>query len=310
MQGKVVALNTASVKNVKKASVTEVVIKAGHGVVGDAHAGSTRQVSLLEWERVNEVGSEMQLNPGDFGENITTEFAELSSLSIGDRIQVGESVILQISEIGKICHSPCSIGQRLGNCIMPQHGMFANVLKGGRIVPGDLIEHTQRKVGAVLVSSDRCALGVNEDQSGLLLVELLNELGIVLGEYKILPDEEAELSDQMRYWSDQCTLDLILTTGGTGFSPRDCMPEATQALITSPSPGIAEAIRRLGFSHTPFACISRAVSGLRGRTLIVNLPGSRRAVEESLELLRTIIPHVLSAIRGEIIDCGTDKRPK
>jgi len=309
MHGRVVAVNTSPVKNVKKTSVSEIVVTPGFGVVGDAHAGSARQVSLLEWERVNEVASDMELKPGDFGENITTELSDLSLLSIGDRIQIGESVILQISEIGKICHSPCSIGQRLGNCIMPQHGMFAKVLKGGIITPDDTIKHTKCRVGAVLVSSDRCANGSREDESGLLLVSLLDELDISIGEYKILPDEESELSDQLKYWSDQCALDIILTTGGTGFSLRDCMPEATIAVIDSLAPGIAEAIRHEGFSHTPFACISRAVSGLRGRTLIINLPGSSRAVEESLGLLRTIIPHILKSMHGYITDCGMDKRP-
>jgi molybdenum cofactor synthesis domain-containing protein len=294
---------------VKKSSVNEILLKAGHGVIGDAHAGTPRQVSLLEWERVNEVASEMELKPGDFGENVTTEDADLASLSIGDRILIGDSVVIQISEIGKICHSPCSIGQRLGNCIIPQYGMFAKVLKGGIVLPGDSIIRTQCKVGAVLTSSDRCSAGVREDESGPVLVDFLDSLDIKLAEYNVLPDEQTELSEQLKYWSDQCAVDLILTTGGTGFTLRDCTPEATLAIITAQAPGIAEAIRREGFSHTPYACISRAVSGLRDKTLIVNLPGSKRAVEESLDLLRTIIPHILNSIRGETTDCGTEKRP-
>jgi len=112
------------------------------------------------------------------------------------------------------------------------------------------------------------------------------------------------LSAHLRYLADRCAVDLILTTGGTGLSPRDRTPEATLAVLESPADGIAEAIRFEGLRHTPNACLSRAVSGLRGRTLIINLPGSARAAEQSLPLLRGILPHALELIRAEVADCG------
>ena len=303
MRGRVVSVNTSLKKGDRKTPVGEAILLPGYGIKGDAHAGGARQVSILANEHVLEAAAVLPLKPGDFGENITTEGFDLSSLHIGDRVCIGPEAILQLSEIGKTCESPCSIGQRLGDCIMPKHGMFAKVTRGGRIATGDTVEPCSRKVAAVLTSSDRCSRGERQDESGPLIVDLLRELDVFVAEHAILPDDEAGLSDKLSFWADKCALDLAITTGGTGFSERDRMPEATLAVVTSPAPGIAEAIRHEGLSHTPFACLSRAMSGLRGRTLIINLPGNRRAVAESLDFLRVILPHVLETIRGEVTDC-------
>ena len=305
MQGRITSVNSSSKKGEKKHPVSEAALVAGCGMTGDAHAGGERQISLLARESIDKaVASGVQLVPGDFGENITTEGIDLCSLTIGSRLLVGEEAILQISHIGKTCETPCSIGQRLGECIMPREGMFAKVVRGGRISVGDSVELSTLKAAAVLTSSDRCARGEAEDRSGPILVDTAKELGFALADYTILPDEECELSAHMRYLADRCAVDLILTTGGTGFSPRDRTPEATLAVLESPADGIAEAIRYEGLRHTANACLSRAVSGLRGRTLIVNLPGSARAVEQSLPLLRGILPHALEIIRAEVSDCG------
>jgi len=305
MQPRVISINSSAKKGVKKSPVSEAVLVAGHGMEGDGHAGGARQISLLAQESIDRaIASGVELVPGDFGENITTRDIDLCSLGIGSRLLAGEGVLLQISHIGKTCETPCSIGQRLGECIMPREGVFAKVVRGGRIAVGDTIEPTTMKAAAVLTSSDRCSRGEAEDRSGPVLVELVKELGIALADYAVLPDEEAELSARMKYWADLCAVDLILTTGGTGLTPRDRMPEATLAVLDSPADGIAEAIRYEGLRHTPHACLSRAVSGLRGRTLIINLPGSTRAVEQSLDLLRAILPHALELIRSEVADCG------
>ncbi len=297
------SINSSPTKGDKKSPVGEALLVAGHGMEGDAHAGGERQVSLLSSESISKAAAAgIHLAPGDFGENITTEGIDLCSLEIGSRLLIGDDVILQVSHIGKVCHAPCSIGQRLGECIMPREGVFAKVMRGGRIIVGDGIESTNLKTAAVLTSSDRCSRGEAQDRSGPMLVDLVSELGFALCDYTVLPDEEALLSEHMRRLADRCALDLILTTGGTGFSPRDRTPEATLAVLETPANGIAEAIRHEGLHHTPKACLSRAVSGMRGRTLIINLPGSVRAVEQSLGLLRGILPHALEIMRGE----GTD----
>ncbi|MDO8587310.1 MAG: molybdopterin-binding protein [Armatimonadota bacterium] len=306
MTGIIQSLNTSLEKGTRKSAVPEAVLVAGLGIEGDAHAGEARQVSLLASESIAKgLNRGVELAPGDFGENITTRGLDLGSIRLADRLLVGSDAIVQISDIGKVCNTPCSIGQRLGDCIMPREGVFAKVMRGGRISVGDRVERTTVKVGAVLTSSDRCAAGEREDESGRLLVDLMAEIGVALADYSVLPDDETGLSSKLAHLADRCAVDIVLTTGGTGFTARDRMPEATLAILHSQAPGISEALRTEGMRHTPYACLSRGVSGLRGRTLVVNLPGSKRAVSESLDLLRAIIPHVLESIRGELTDCGT-----
>jgi len=305
MPGKIVSVNLAQRKGEPKSPVSEGMLRAGYGLEGDAHAGEPRQVSLLAREAVDACADKgLELKSGDFGENITTFGIDLASLRIGERLAVGSEIILQISDIGKTCVNPCSIGKRLGECIMPKSGIFGKVVRGGRIAPGDTVDRVNLKAGAVITSSDRCSRGERDDESGPLLVALLREIGIAPVDYSVLPDDEAGLVEKLIFLSDRCAVDLILTTGGTGFAPRDRMPEATLSVINSPAAGISEAIRQEGMRHTPMACLSRGVSGLRDRTLIVNLPGSARAVTESLDLLRTILPHALEVLRSEITDCG------
>jgi len=122
----------------------------------------------------------LALRPGDFGENITTLGIDLASLSVGERLTVGPEAALRVSEIGKTCTPPCSIGKRLGECIMPKEGLFAKVVRGGPVAPGDPVERTTLKAGAVLTASDRCAYGECRDESGPLPVELLREIRVAL----------------------------------------------------------------------------------------------------------------------------------
>lgn len=119
-----------------------------------------------------------------------------------------------------------------------------------------------------------------------------------------MPDDEATLAVELKYMADGLALDLVLTTGGTGLSPRDRMPEATRAVIDREVPGIGEALRAAGYRHTPHAMLSRAVAGVRGTTLIVNLPGSPTAVKENLEVLLPVIPHAMEVLQGRAVNCA------
>ncbi len=151
----------------------------------------------------------------------------------------------------------------------------------------------------ILTISDKGFVGEREDLSGKTLkTMLLTEKGYNIKQYKIIPDEIKDIKEELLSWSDQDKLDLILTTGGTGFGPRDVTPEATKEVITKETVGISDIIRNEGWKRNRRAILSRAVAGIRGNTLIINLPGSERGAKESLEMIIDIIPHALEMIRG------------
>ena len=158
------------------------------------------------------------------------------------------------------------------------------------------------KIGVVCVS-DRCAQGVCEDVSGKLMLELLAPVAEETL-YRLVPDERLEIEFALCDLADDRHADVILTTGGTGFAPRDVTPEATIAVIDRAAPGISEAIRLKSLAVTPNAMLSRAVSGIRGKTLIVNLPGSPKAVRESLEVVLPVLPHAVETLSGNTQNCG------
>jgi len=162
------------------------------------------------------------------------------------------------------------------------------------------------KVG-ILTVSDKGARGEREDRSGPAIREMMEAAGGEIVRSKIVADEQDEIRAALIDWSDE-ELDLILTTGGTGFSPRDWTPEATKAVIEREAPGIAEAMRRAGMQKTPTAMLSRAAAGIRKRTLIVNLPGSEKAVRESLEAILPALPHGVEILKGTASECAKPHR--
>ena len=155
----------------------------------------------------------------------------------------------------------------------------------------------------VLTISDKGSRGERPDESGQVIQRCLAAIGIEQKEYDIVPDEREAISAKLRDWTDK-GLDIVLTTGGTGLAPRDVTPEATRDVLDREAPGFAEAMRKHSLDITPLAMLSRAVSGIRGRTLIINLPGSPKAVSECLEAIAPALPHALETLKGQAAECA------
>lgn len=151
----------------------------------------------------------------------------------------------------------------------------------------------------VITVSDACSRGEREDESGQTLVELLSEMGAEIFSREVLADDLEPLTTQLIYFADQEEVNLIITTGGTGFGPRDNTPEATRMAIEREAPGLSEAIRAESLKHTPMGMISRGVCGIRKATIIVNLPGSPKAVRESFAVIKPVLPHVVELLAGK-----------
>jgi molybdenum cofactor synthesis domain-containing protein len=154
----------------------------------------------------------------------------------------------------------------------------------------------------ILTISDKSWRGQREDKSGVAIREGLSGLGGSVAQYEVIPDERDIIAGKLRQWADEADVDVIFTTGGTGLGPRDMTPEATLSVVDRVVPGLAEAMRAGTLSKTPFAMLSRAIAGVRGRCLIINLPGSPKAVRECLEVVLPVIPHAVGIIRGEITE--------
>jgi molybdopterin adenylyltransferase len=157
---------------------------------------------------------------------------------------------------------------------------------------------------AILTISDRGSKGEREDSSGPLIKEMIKDLPAQVVHYEIIPDEKDQIEEALKKSADEIKADLILTTGGTGLSPRDVTPDATEKVIDKTLPGFSEAMRAESLKKTPHAMISRAICGIRGSSLIVNLPGSPKSVRENRAVILPALPHALSKLKGDPSECG------
>ena len=333
--GTVVAVNVSAAKGERKKSTSAVTLRVEHGIEGDAHAGEWhRQVSLLAQESIDKMtAAGLDVGPGDFAENITTAGLEVDSLPLYTTLEMGEALV-EVTQIGKECHSRCAIYHQAGDCVMPREGIFVKVLRGGRVAPGDSVRVRAWGVGptgvgasvladerggamssaalsrpikaAVVTLSDKASAGLRVDGSGPVLRELLQALGAEVYEPIVIPDEQRQIESVLVSLADVEGCDLVLTTGGTGLAPRDRTPEATRVVIDRLAPGFVEAMRARSLEVTPHAMLSRAVAGTRGKTLIINMPGSPKACREHFQVIAPALEHAVQTLRGEAYECAVD----
>lgn len=306
--GIVKAICISEKKGTQKHRVEEAVFMEDYGIENDAHAGKWhRQVSLLSYDKIEDFKKRgADVIDGAFGENLVVEGFDFRNLPVGTIFQCGD-VILEMTQIGKQCHSHCEIYKIMGECIMPKEGVFTKVIQGGIIRTGDeitIIGERSRFKTAVLTLSDKGASGEREDKSGPLIREIIEKENYLVIDQRVLPDEQKTIEETLIHLCDRLKVDLILTTGGTGFSLHDRTPEATMAVADRMAPGIAEAIRAYSMQITNRAMLSRGVSALRGQTLIINLPGSPKAVKESLDCILPALPHGLEILKGSASECA------
>lgn len=157
----------------------------------------------------------------------------------------------------------------------------------------------------ILTISDKGSRGERQDKSGVAIRRSLDGSEAKVVQYKVVPDEKDAIAERLKAWSDESGVDVILTTGGTGLAPRDVTPEATLSVVEKLVPGIPEAMRMKSLGKTPTAMLSRAVAGTRGHSLIINLPGSPKAVRECMEVLLPVLPHAIETLRGESYECAS-----
>ena len=278
------------------------------GVEGDAHGGEgPHQVSILSEMSLAKMEADgVRTLHGCCGENIDIHGAiEMHTLLPGVQMKLGDSAIVRITEIGKD-NSDGHADNIIQKNIFPREGIFAEVLTGGAVKPGDSVE-VLRKPGysaGVLTVSDSASGGVYDDLSGPALIELLRGNGFLPARYDIVPDEVPEIAAKLRNWCEDGFLDVLFTTGGTGFSVRDVTPEATEMVCDREVPGIPEMIRQKSAEIVESAWLSRARAGIRERTLVINLPGSRKAAIECAGFTFPVLDHALEVLRGDIKHCG------
>ena len=314
---KVEALCTSEKKGERKQPATSAVFRKDFGIEGDAHAGPWhRQVSLLSLSDIEAVRKNglPDLKPGDFAENIIVSGLNVESLGLGTKVRLGNDVEVSVTQIGKVCHSRCRIYDLTGDCIMPRLGLFARVDTGGTVSTGDsaeMIYHVPREQiqAVVLTISDRCSAGETRDTAGPAVGAMLREaLPSHIYSAEIIPDEQTVIEKRLKHFCSGHSIDLIVTVGGTGFSPRDVTPEASRNVIERFTPGLDEAMRASSMEKTPHAMLSRGTSGICSSTLIINLPGSERAAVENLEVIITALQHGIRKLKGDKTDCAGDVR--
>ncbi|MCK4671426.1 MAG: hypothetical protein KAT47_02715 [Candidatus Aegiribacteria sp.] len=305
---RVAAVCLSEKRQVRKTEQKMINLIENFGIKGDAHGGTgPRQVSILSELSLSKMEAEgISTCAGCCGENIDVGGeVELHTLLPGVKLKLGDSAVVRITEIGKD-NSDGHADNVIQKNIFPVEGIFAEVLTGGAVKPGDTIEVLRSPgfTAGILTVSDSTSRGERDDLSGPALIELLHSNDFLPARYAVVPDEVTEITAKLTKWCEDGFLDVLFTTGGTGFSVRDVTPEATMLICDREVPGIPEMIRQKSAEIVNSAWLSRARAGIRKQTLVINLPGSRKAAIECAEFALTVIDHGLAILRGDVTNCG------
>ncbi len=301
----VLSVNVSEKKGTIKKPVSSIQLN-DFGVMQDAHAGSWhRQVSLLGIESIRKFAgqADREVAFGEFAENISTEGIILYELAPLDKLFIG-STELEVTQIGKKCHGTgCAIFNEVGNCVMPKEGIFARVLKHGKVKAGDeiLLERKKFKV-MVITLSDRASSGVYDDLSGPEIIKNLESFFIENRwlceiDYRLIADDQDKLKELLTLARSKY-YDMVFTTGGTGIGPRDFTPEVAKSFIDKEIPGIMESIRLKFGADKPNALLSRGVAGVMGETFLYVLPGSVKAIKEYMGEIVKTLRHLVFMLKG------------
>ena len=298
------SVNISKKKGVIKIPVESAKVNSS-GIENDAHAGKWhRQISLLAEESIRHAESKAgkTFPPGTFAENITTSGLELHKTSILDRF-INEKIILEVTQIGKKCHSSCAIGKQIGDCIMPKEGIFCRVLKEGKLEKGMIFKYVPKAFKIKIITlSDRAFEGIYPDKSGpaisSALMDFFNPGYRKLELTNILIPDSSELLQKEIKSSLENNFDIIFTTGGTGIGEKDITPDTVKVLLTRELPGIMELIRVKYGMNNPNAALSRSIAGLIDKSLIYCLPGSVKAVKEYMTEIMPTLEHSIRMIYG------------
>lgn len=301
----ILSVNISEKKGTIKIPVEEVTL-SNVGVEKDAHSGPwNRQVSLLGKESIDHFSKDAgrKINYGEFAENITTEGVKLFKTLPLDRF-VNESIELEVTQIGKKCHGAnCQIFQEVGNCVMPKEGIFARVIRQGKMKKGDQLNYVPRTLKTTIITlSDRAYNGIYQDTSGRQIEKKVADFWNSQGRkfntnYVLIPDDAKLLENAIKEAVSNKS-DFIFTTGGTGIGPKDLTPDVIKPMFEKEIPGIMDLIRMKYGAEKPAALLSRSVAGVINQTLIYCLPGSTKAVNEYLDEILKTVNHSLYMIHS------------
>ena len=290
--GKVLAVCTSERKGLQKHDVHSAHFDTDWGINGDAHAGKWhRQISLLSADAIeafNRKGADVI--PGAFGENLVVEGFDFRALPVGTLLRCG-NVLLEMTQIGKECHSHCEIYKKMGDCIMPREGVFARVLEPGTISVGDEMVIVERDghfpwQAAVITFGNSGACGDSVSESGSAVSKRLRENGYEVVEQFGIPSDARVLKQQLIRLCDQRQLDIIITTGGNSRSLYSDVPETA-----------------ISIADKQLSCVSGAMCAvIRRKTLIINLSDDAKACMEGMDKFMDTLPHTLGLLRGEVHD--------